>query len=77
MTSQQIEKSYTGMTANDEQLYRIRELRGVSNRLAQLMNAICPNSRELSLALTNLEQACMWAVKAVTHNETDTTSGPV
>lgn len=23
------------------------------------------NSREMSLALTNLEQACMWAIKAI------------
>ena len=29
----------------------------------------CPAGRELSLALTNLEQAAMWANKSITHAE--------
>ncbi len=32
--------------------------------LGQIEN-YCPVGRERSLAITNLEQACMWAVKAI------------
>ena len=34
-----------------------------------LMIASCPDSRELSLALTNLEQAVFWANASIARNE--------
>ena len=36
--------------------------------LADTLAVICPQSRELSLALTNLEQVAMWASAAITRN---------
>jgi hypothetical protein len=41
------------------------ELRSTGKYLAEKMCRLCPDSRELSLALTNLEQAIMWANAAV------------
>lgn len=44
----------------------IRELTGV---LAEFLIDLCPESRELSLALTNLDQVCMWANAAVARHQ--------
>lgn len=45
-----------------EKYENIRDAAGV---LARLMVASCPDSRELSLAITNLEQSVMWANAAI------------
>lgn len=44
---------------------RIRELRTAAIRFAALIVMTQKNSRNRSLALTNLEQCVMWAVKGV------------
>jgi hypothetical protein len=36
-----------------------------AHELAQLFATVCPESRELALAHTNLEQAVMWANAAI------------
>ena len=38
-----------------------QQLREQAHDLACLINDMCPESREKSLAITNLEQAVMWA----------------
>ena len=41
------------------------EVRAGAKDLAELMHRLCPQSRELSLAMVNLEQAMMWANAAI------------
>lgn len=41
----------------------IKDIKEAAERLELLMG--CIKSREMSLAMTNLEQSVMWAVKAV------------
>lgn len=41
------------------------DIKEVADDLAKLFDAL-PKSRETSLAMTNLEQAVMWAVKGLT-----------
>lgn len=53
-----------------EQGVRLAALRSVWQDAVTFLVANTPPSREQSLALTHLEEASMWAVKAVTHNET-------
>ena len=48
---------------------RYENLRASARELAHLFDATCPPSRELSLALTNLEQAVFWANAAIARNE--------
>lgn len=48
---------------------RYEEIRDVSKKLAILLISECPESRELSLALTNLEQAVFWANASIARNE--------
>lgn len=47
-----------------------KEIRNAFESVAQFINQSCPDSRELSLAITNLEQAQMWAIKSVAVNMT-------
>ena len=46
-----------------------QELRGQAKQLAESFYDKCPPSRERSLALTNLEQAVMWANAAIARSE--------
>ena len=48
---------------------RYEKLRAEARNLALTMTTLCPPSRELSLALTNLEQAVMWANASIARNE--------
>jgi len=53
---------------NAEQLESMDRIRELANALDQLLDAVCPKSREQSLAMTKLEECSMWAIKAITHN---------
>lgn len=44
-----------------EQAVVYPEIRAAGLLLATLMNNYCPDSRELSLAITHVEEAVMWA----------------
>ena len=48
---------------------RYQALREKAKELAGLMIESCPDSRESSLALTNLEQAAFWANASIARNE--------
>jgi len=52
-----------------DQLPRYEELRAEARDMATLMVMLCPPSRELSLALTHLEEAVMQANAAIARNE--------
>lgn len=54
--------------ANDVSRPLHEEIRTRSEALAQFYNRVLPDSREKSLALTNLQQAAMWANAAVAIN---------
>lgn len=44
-------------------------IRGCARDLAELVDSICPASRELSLALTKIEEAVFWANAAIARRE--------
>lgn len=50
----------------EEEKIDIRAIKTSADVLYKLIEDVVPDSRERSLALTNLEQAVMWAVKGVT-----------
>lgn len=60
-----IEKCFTYHSTKDDQLQKYTRLREDAKRLAYLIDDCCPDSREKSLAVTNLEQAVMWANAAI------------
>lgn len=53
----------------DNQPERYEKIRAKAKELAVLYLDNCPESRERSLALTNLEQSVFWANASVARNE--------
>ena len=51
---------------NQPELYE--RIRSSALDYARLLNAACPDSREKSLALTNLEECVMWANASIARN---------
>ena len=52
-----------------DQQKRYERIRDEARCLAHTVHYLCPDSREKSLAITNLEQAVMWANAAIARNE--------
>ena len=64
-----IENNFTYHSPITDQPRRYQGLREEAKRLAYLIEAYVPDSREKSLALTNLEGAIMWANAGIARNE--------
>lgn len=64
-----IENSFTYHAPKADQPGRYTRLRAAAKDLAELICELCPESRERSLAITNLQQAVMWANSSIACNE--------
>lgn len=64
-----MEKTYAYHKPSEKGLETIRVLREAFSTLHLGISANCPDSREKSVALTNLETTAMWAIKAVVCND--------
>ena len=69
MTPEQIENNFSYHPPKGDQADRYEALRRQAKELALHIEDKCPDSREKSLALTNLEQAVMWANASIARNE--------
>lgn len=50
---------------NDEVVAQFEAIRKAAKQLGVAIVTICPETRERSLAITNLEQTVMWAVASI------------
>lgn len=57
--------TYVGAELGPDQSERVRRLALAARELACLCVLYCPRSRELSLALTSLNQGVLWARNAI------------
>jgi hypothetical protein len=64
-----INKIFAYHKPSEDGLAKIGELRQAFSELWDKIILHAPNTRERAVAITNLEQAAMWAVKAVIHND--------
>ena len=64
-----IEKNFTYHPPKAGQPERYQSIRAKAKELAELLDFECPDSREKSLAMTNLEQAVFWANASIARNE--------
>ncbi len=62
-------RRFTYHAPKGDQAERYEELRDKAKELAELVCESCPQSRELSLSLTHLEQAIFWANAGIARNE--------
>lgn len=64
-----IERDFTYHAPKTGQTERYEQIRAKAKELALLIVASTPMSREQSLALTNIEQAVMWANASIARHE--------
>lgn len=64
-----IERDFTYHAPKYAQQDKYEMIRDKAKAFAALIAGITPESREQSLAITNLEQAVMWANAAIARNE--------
>ncbi len=69
MTVEQIENIFSYHKPFGDQQTKYEKLRGDAKALAKAINELCPESREKSLAITNLQQTIMWANASIAINE--------
>jgi hypothetical protein len=64
-----IEETFRYHAPSGSQPERYQSIREKAKELATLIDRSCPESREKSAALTNLQQAVMWANASIAINE--------
>lgn len=69
-------KTYAYHKPSEAGLKMISTLRDGFSKMHDLIEATAPNSREKSVALTNLETTAMWAIKAVVCNDPSSEVAP-
>lgn len=69
MTTDQINNIFTYHAPKDGQPAKYETLRENARQLAHAINELCPESREKSLAITNLQMSVMMANASIAINE--------
>lgn len=66
---EQIENNFKYHAPKGNQQERYVALRDKAKECALLIDEMCPDSREKSLAITKIEEAIMWANASIARNE--------
>jgi len=69
MIDEELKNIFTYHSPKNDQPKRYEALRIFAYNFALEINALCPDSREKSLAITNIQQAVMWANASIAINE--------
>lgn len=64
-----MKKTFQHHTPSPLSVEKIRRLRKAYSDLAELIEEVCPASRERSVGLTELETSAMWSIKSVVIND--------
>lgn len=64
-----IQRTFTYNKPFGDQPQRYENIRNHARAMAEVIDSHCPDSREKSIALTNLQQTVMWANAAIAINE--------
>lgn len=64
-----IKKAYNYHKPSEDGLSKIKQIRRAGTMLDNMIQELAPHSRERSIAITELETAIMWAIKAVVIND--------
>lgn len=69
MTTQEIERIFTYHSPKGDQPQRYEQLRNKAKELGLLINDLCPDSREKSIAITKLQEVSMFANASIAINQ--------
>jgi hypothetical protein len=65
----QIENAFTYHSPQPHQVPKYTEIRDTAKDFAHMLNDLCPESRELCVAITKLEECVMWANASIAREE--------
>ena len=68
VTKEQIEERVKSHELDGHQVNLVENVRGAIKSLLTFINHTCPDSREKSLAMTNIEEAMFWANASISRN---------
>jgi len=68
-TQEEMNNIFSYHAPKGDQQSRYQELREAAKEFAMLIDELCPDSREKSVAFTQLETACFWANASIARNE--------
>ena len=71
--AKKLEVNFTYHVPKGDQPERYAYIRAKAKTFAELLLAECPPSRELSLAITKLEECMMWANSSISRHEVQKT----
>jgi hypothetical protein len=63
-----LKNRFTYHPPHEDQPAKYEKIRFNGHNLAEMINELCPDSREKSLAITSLEEAIMWANASIARN---------
>jgi hypothetical protein len=66
--SEKIENNFKYHVSKEGQPEKYEALRAKAKELAYLIEEMCPDSREKSVSITNLETSVMWANASIARN---------
>ena len=69
MDQSEVDVRFTYHTPDEGKIVKHEKIRDTAFDLAVIINEICPECREQSLAITALEEAVMWANAAIARRE--------
>lgn len=69
MDKNELEKRFTYHAPKEDQADRYECIRENAFILSMVIDNLCPDSREKSLAITKLEEVVMWANASIARNE--------
>lgn len=67
--NKQIENNFIYHAPKSDQPQCYTDIRNKAKEFALLIDELCPDSREKSLAITKLEECMMWANASIARNE--------
>ena len=69
ITNEELESRFTYHAPKNDMTGRYISIREKAKELAYMIDMLCPESRERSLAMTKIEECVMWAIEAIARNE--------
>lgn len=69
MDQETIDRNFKYHALKDDQRFRYDMIRKGGKEFVEFVSNVCPDSRELSLSIAKTEEAVMWAIAAIAHNE--------
>lgn len=69
MDQETLDNNFTYHSPKGDQPQKYESIRALGRAFAEFVVKACPPSRESSLAITNIEQAVMWANASIARNE--------